>query len=125
MFGSNDSNVLFQRQDNKYIDLAMSQMNYVLGKNPQNLSYMIGFGLKWPEHPRHIIANGYTKTNNDYLKKAKYLLNGAILSGPDKNDSFKDNVEEPKYTSVSIWYNASAFGALAALTTYQTKSARS
>ena len=95
--------------------LAKSQIDYILGDNPANISYMIGFGDNWPKHPHHRAANGYTYANNDYLKEAKHLLLGALVGGPDANDNFTDDVTKYQYTEVAIDYNAGLVGALAGM----------
>jgi hypothetical protein len=99
----------------EFDNYAKSQIDYILGNNPYSFSYVIGFGLEWAKHPRHILANSYTATNNDYRKEAKYILTGALLSGPDKNDEFEDDVDDEKYTKVEIDYNANLVAALSAL----------
>jgi endoglucanase len=95
--------------------LAKSQIDYILGNNPANISYMIGFGDNWPKHPHHRASNGYTYANNDYLKEAKHLLLGALVGGPDANDNFTDDVTKYQYTEVAIDYNAGLVGALAGM----------
>jgi endoglucanase len=94
---------------------AKSQLDYILGSNPANISYMIGFGTNWSKHPHHRAANGYTYTNNDYLKEAKNLLVGAMVGGPDANDTYYDDVTKYQYTEVAIDYNAALVGALAGM----------
>ena len=37
----------------RYHDFAVSQINYILGSNPSNRSYMIGFGNNSPRNPHH------------------------------------------------------------------------
>ncbi|KAH1197714.1 Endoglucanase 1 [Glycine max] len=38
----------------RLINLAKSQADYILGKNPLGMSYMVGYGAEYPEkiHPR-------------------------------------------------------------------------
>jgi hypothetical protein len=38
---------------------------------------------------------------------------GALIGGPDKTDTFKEDVNEYQYTEVAIDYNAGFVGALA------------
>jgi len=39
--------------DRRKLDAAQSVLDYVLGRNPLNLSYVTGFGVKSPMHPHH------------------------------------------------------------------------
>ncbi|MHB8063003.1 MAG: glycoside hydrolase family 9 protein [Ruminiclostridium sp.] len=102
-----------QNQDQSLLNLAKTQIDYILGNNPQNISYIIGFGNKWCLHPHHRAANGYTYANGDNLKPAQHLLTGALVGGPDQNDRFLDDGSQYQYTEVAIDYNAGLVGALA------------
>lgn len=96
-------------------EFAKSQLDYVLGDNPANMSYVIGFGNRWSLHPHHRAANGYTYANGDNQKEAKHLLLGALVGGPDRNDNFIDDVNQYQYTEVAIDYNAGLVGVLAGI----------
>ncbi len=105
-------------QDQSLLSLAKSQIDYILGSNPANMSYIIGFGSNWSLHPHHRAANGYTYANGDNAKPAKHLLLGALVGGPDTSDAFKDDVNQYQYTEVAIDYNAGLVGALAGMVKY-------
>lgn len=102
-----------QNKDESLLSMAKTQVDYILGKNPQNMSYIVGFGSKWSLHPHHRAANGYTYANGDNAKPAQHLLMGALVGGPDQNDKFLDDVNQYQYTEVAIDYNAGLVGALA------------
>ncbi len=97
-----------------YRTFAKSQIDYIFS-NPSGLSYMIGYGSSWPQHPHHRAANGYTYENNGNRLPAKYELTGAIVGGPDQTDTYKDSADEYQYTEVAIDYNAGLVGALAGM----------
>ncbi len=99
--------------DQSILNLAKSQIDYILGNNPANMSYIIGFGSKWCTHPHHRAANGYTYANGDNMKPAQHLLTGALVGGPDQNDRFMDDGSQYQYTEVALDYNAGLVGALA------------
>ncbi|WP_414705275.1 glycoside hydrolase family 9 protein [Pseudobacteroides sp.] len=100
----------------KYLDFAQSQMDYILGKNPANMSYEIGFGNRWSSFVHHRAAQGGQGYENNADKTpAKYVLRGALIGGPDKTDTFKESVDEYQYTEVAIDYNAAFVGALAGM----------
>ncbi|HOV27462.1 MAG TPA: glycoside hydrolase family 9 protein [Pseudobacteroides sp.] len=100
----------------KYLDFAQSQMDYILGKNPENMSYEIGFGSRWSSFVHHRAAQGGQGYENNADKTpAKYVLRGALIGGPDITDTFKESVDEYQYTEVAIDYNAAFVGALAGM----------
>jgi len=94
-----------------FLELAISQINYTLGNNPAKLSYIVGYGKKWPMHVHHRAANGYDDIYKE--KKAQHTLKGALVGGPDINDKFMDDVTKIKYTESGIDYNATLIAALA------------
>ncbi len=98
-----------------YYPFAKSQMDYILGSNPANRSYVIGYGSNYALHPHHRAANGYTYANGDNQKPAQHLLSGALVGGPDQSDTYIDDVNQYQYTEVAIDYNAGFVGALAAM----------
>ena len=102
--------------------LATSQINYILGNNPNHMSYIVGYGSKYPLHPHHRAANGYTYANGGNLKPAKHILTGALVGGPNSNDQYNDNGNDYIYTEVGIDYNAGLVGALAGLASNQDSS---
>jgi hypothetical protein len=107
-----------QSKDESLKTLAKSQIDYILGNNPANMSYVIGFGSKYPTHPHHRAANGYTYAGGENSNPAKHLLTGALVGGPDMTDKYIDDVNQFQYTEVAIDYNAGFVGALAAVTKY-------
>ncbi|KAK4480221.1 hypothetical protein RD792_013283 [Penstemon davidsonii] len=108
-------------------DFAASQMKYILGANPMNMSYVVGFGSKYPKHVHH---RGASTPNN----KVKYsctggrqwlnagtanpnIINGAMVGGPDRFDKFKDVRTNYSYTEPTMAGNAGLVAALVSLTT--------
>ena len=96
-------------------NLAKSQIDYILGDNPNRMSYIVGFGSNYPKCPHHRAANGYTYANNDYAKPAKNLLLGALVGGPGSGDQYSDTVVPYENSEVGIDYNASFVAGIAAL----------
>ena len=39
--------------EKKYYQSAVKTLDYLLGKNPMDMSYVTGFGTKSPMHPHH------------------------------------------------------------------------
>ncbi len=109
-----------QNPDPKYIDMLKTQIDYILGDNPANISYVVGMGNKWSQHPHHRAAQGgQGYANNANTTPAKYVLLGALIGGPDVKDRFIDSVVEYQYTEVALDYNAGFVGALAAVVKHQ------
>jgi len=95
---------------------ATKQINYILGDNPNNYSYIVGYGDKYPKHPHHRAANGYTYADSGNLREAKNLLLGALVGGPSSfGDNYGDNAQDYTASEVGIDYNAGFVGAVAGL----------
>eukprot|EP00897_Mesotaenium_endlicherianum_P003188 jgi/Mesen1/2898/ME000175S02044 len=107
---------------------AQSQANYIMGANPMGMSYMIGYGPRYPLRPYHMASaipaeqydtTQYTCTTGrqwlDTSDPNPNLLVGAVVGGPNMNDTYFDvrglrNQSEPK-----IQINAVFAGLLAGL----------
>jgi hypothetical protein len=74
----------------KAFDFAKSQVNYVLGDNFYNKSFMVGFGKDWFRTLHSRIAHGawsgfahITASSPLYLPEMRHIQYGAILAGPN------------------------------------------
>lgn len=111
------------------INLAKSQVDYILGDNPRGTSYMVGYGKTYPQRVHHrgssIVSikvnsafvscrGGYSKW---YGRKASdpNLLSGAIVGGPDGYDNFADERDNYEQTEPATYNNAPLIGVLARL----------
>lgn len=97
----------------RYHSFAVSQMNYILGDNPNNMSYLIGFGEKWPQNPHHRGAHGSWTANIQSPENNRHVLIGALVGGPADTDVFADSREDYVTCEVACDYNAGFTGALA------------
>lgn len=105
----------------EYLNFAKEQIDYMLGNNPRNSSYVVGFGNNYPKFPHHRAASGRMEAAPAYESKAdpeKHLLYGALVGGPNSDDTYSDAIDEYANTEVAIDYNAGFVGALAGLTKY-------
>ncbi|XP_059451205.1 endoglucanase 8-like [Corylus avellana] len=110
----------------RLIQAARSQVDYILGSNPLNMSYMVGYGKKFPqrihhrgsslpsidEHPGRIDCEGgstYFSSNNPNPN----LLLGAVVGGPDIRDSFSDSRADFVQSEPTTYINAPIVGLLA------------
>ncbi len=103
-------------KDSSAMNFAKDQIDYILGDNPYNYSYIIGYGSKYPTHPHHRAANGYTYADSGNLKPAKNLLLGALVGGPSTmGDYYADDAQDYTASEVGIDYNAGFVGAVAGI----------
>ncbi|CAI5969471.1 unnamed protein product [Closterium sp. NIES-65] len=110
------------------VDFAASQVNYILGDNPQKMSYMVGFGEKYPTRVHHRAASITSKhvdptpfdcATGQRFKVSKYpnpnVLVGAIVGGPARDDSYLDDRTIPQQSEPLLHLNAVFAGLLASL----------
>ena len=97
---------------------AKSQIDYILGKNPMNMSYEVGFGAKYPSFPHHRAASGRYEPLEAKTSPEKHLIYGALVGGPDVKDVYVDSIDDYAKSEVAIDYNAGFVGALAGMTSY-------
>jgi hypothetical protein len=115
----------------KFTDWAMGQMNYIMGDNPLNRSFIVGFGSTTPgvgslvggkavaaSHPHHAAAHGSLTNDQDNPKDDRHILWGGLVGGPDAGDNHSDITTDFVLNEVAIDYNAALPGALAGLYQY-------
>ncbi|XXG43345.1 hypothetical protein AAC387_Pa01g3400 [Persea americana] len=108
------------------ISLAKKQVDYILGQNPAKMSYMVGFGERYPQHVHHrgsSLPSVQVHPNSipcnagfQYLYSSPpnpNILVGAILGGPDNRDSFSDDRNNYQQSEPATYINAPLVGALA------------
>ncbi|KAL7212370.1 hypothetical protein ACSBR2_015119 [Camellia fascicularis] len=80
---------------------ATSQIDYILGANPLNMSYVVGYGgWKW----------------RDSRNPNPNTITGAMVGGPDRFDRFQDIRTNFSYTQPTMAGNAGLVAALVSLT---------
>ncbi|XP_057965253.1 endoglucanase 24-like [Malania oleifera] len=106
--------------------LAQSQIDYILGDNPKNMSYVVGYG---PIYPRLIHHRGSSlpsiqdhnrtmgcRDGDVYFRSANpnpNVLVGAAVGGPGWDDGYVDDRWNPGQSEPTTYYNAPLVGALA------------
>ncbi|XP_068644875.1 endoglucanase 13-like [Aristolochia californica] len=101
------------------VSYARSQVDYILGANPKQISYMVGFGNRFPQQPHHRAASivskfkdptpvgckdGFEKWFNSQAPNPNVLV-GAVVGGPDGNDGFADqrsNVQQSEPATTTM-----------------------
>lgn len=99
----------------RYQTFAKRQIDYALGDNPRNSSYVVGFGANSPKHPHHRTAHSsYCGMINipDYHRHTIY---GALVGGPGNADNYTDAIDNYTNNEVACDYNAGFVACLAKL----------
>jgi endoglucanase len=105
-----------------YHNFAVTQIDYILGANPNDESYEVGFtnggaSTAWPQQPHNSTAHGSWADNLTTPAQTRHVDYGLLVGGPTSdNDQFQDQRSEYQYTEGALDYNAMFSGALAALT---------
>ena len=99
-------------------DWALSQMNYIMGNNPLERSYIVGYSDNYVQHPHHRAAHGGEDNSMLIPTQHKHVLWGALAAGPDTDDYHNDVITDYVYNEVAIDYNAGFVGALAGFLEY-------
>jgi len=102
--------------DAKYLDATAEAMNYVLGRNPLDQSYVTGFGKRPLEHPHHRFWAH--QANAKYATPAPGAVSGgpnsglqdpyvqaAGLAGCPPEKCFVDNIEAWSANEIAINWN--------------------
>ncbi|XP_039128702.1 endoglucanase 17-like [Dioscorea cayenensis subsp. rotundata] len=112
----------------KLRSIAKRQVDYLLGENPMRMSYMVGYGSKYPKrihhrgsslpsissHPARIACHaGFSVLGS--MAPNPNLLVGAVVGGPDAQDRFPDLRSDYEQSEPATYINAPLVGALAYL----------
>jgi hypothetical protein len=114
-----------------FTNWAMGQMNYLMGDNPADWSYIVGFGSTTPgvgsevggtataaSHPHQGDAQGSLDNSQTDPLNDKHILWGALVGGPSSTDEPDDVTTDFVLNEVAVDYNAGFVGALAGLYQY-------
>jgi hypothetical protein len=107
--------------------LARQQVDYVLGDNPRGVSYLVGYGPKYPARVHHRAASivpykhskqfiGCTQGFDHWFGRRSSnpnVLVGAIVGGPDRKDRFRDDRENYMQTEACTYNTAPMVGMFA------------
>jgi endoglucanase len=100
----------------RYHDFAVRQIDYALGANPRNSSYVIGFGNNSPKNPHHRTAHGSWWDSQEVPAQTRHVLYGALVGGPSApDDKYTDSRGDYVMNEVATDYNAGFTSAVARL----------
>ncbi|KAF3435787.1 hypothetical protein FNV43_RR22879 [Rhamnella rubrinervis] len=105
---------------------AKKQVDYVLGDNPMGLSYMVGYGDRYPQrihhrgsslpsindHPQFIACKEGSVYFNSSGSNPNVLV-GALVGGPGNDDVYMDDRADFKKSEPTTYINAPFVGVLA------------
>ncbi|MDO5558886.1 MAG: glycoside hydrolase family 9 protein [Oscillospiraceae bacterium] len=89
-----------------YTKFYTQQINYVLGDNPDNRAYVVGYNETSPKNPHHRTSHG--SWNNDIYNPVmnRHILYGALVGGPTKAGEYEDDRNNYTNNEVATDYNA-------------------
>lgn len=90
----------------KYVDFYETQINYALGDNPNNRSYVVGYGKDSPKNPHHRTAHSSYKNDLEYPETNAHILYGALVGGPTQTGEYEDSRGNYINNEVATDYNA-------------------
>ncbi|KAL2518804.1 Endoglucanase 8 [Abeliophyllum distichum] len=106
--------------------LARRQVDYILGDNPLRMSYMVGYGSRYPQRIHHRASSlpsvaahpariGCKAGSRYYLSPNPNpnILVGAVVGGPNSSDSFPDSRPFFQESEPTTYINAPLVGLLA------------
>jgi endoglucanase len=107
--------------DQRWYDLAATQVNYLLGDNSPGQSYVVGFGSKYPKRSHHRASTGYD-SNGKIIEQGstannQNIIYGYLVGGPKSaNDyDYSDSRVSYQTNEGGTSMNAPLVGALAAM----------
>ncbi len=99
-----------------YSEWAQDQMHYIMGDNPMNRAYIVGYNDNAVKYPHHRAASGLLEAED--TREHRHILWGALAGGPGSDDSHTDVTSDWVGNEVTIDYNAAFVGACAGLYQY-------
>jgi endoglucanase len=98
-----------------YKQFGERQINYILGDNPRNSSYMVGFGSNPPLNVHHRGSHGSWANNIGLPAQQRHVLYGALVGGPasTSDTDYADDRGDFKRNEVATDYNSGLTSALA------------
>ncbi|GAB4842799.1 hypothetical protein Ancab_012777 [Ancistrocladus abbreviatus] len=112
------------------LTFAKSQADYILGKNPKLMSYLVGYGANYPMHVHHRGASiasvsilrtpvGCTEGFEMWYNRPQAnpnVIHGALVGGPNNYDGFIDDRSNYEQTEPTLSGTAPLVGLFAKLT---------
>ncbi|KAI3898149.1 hypothetical protein MKX03_021748 [Papaver bracteatum] len=118
-----------QIQPEAVLQFARSQADYILGKNPKSMSYLVGYGSNYPRYVHHRGASipsmsvhrstvGCAGGYEDWYHRNSAdpnVIYGALIGGPDKYDQYTNERDDYEQSEPTISGTAPLIGLFAKL----------
>ncbi|KAI3922883.1 hypothetical protein MKW98_007014 [Papaver atlanticum] len=118
-----------QIQPEAVLQFARSQADYILGKNPKSMSYLVGYGSNYPRYVHHRGASipsmsvhrstvGCAGGYEDWYHRNSAdpnVIYGALVGGPDKYDQYTNERDDYEQSEPTISGTAPLIGLFAKL----------
>lgn len=104
----------------------MFKADYILGKNPMGMSFVVGYGDKYPEYIHHRGASIPEDATTGCLDGFEYfnstkpnpnIAYGALVGGPFLNETFRDARDNVRQNEPTTYNNALLVGLMSSLVT--------
>lgn len=102
-------------KENTLNQYALTSIEYIMGKNGKNFSYIVGFGKNHPHYPHHRNFYGLDNDSEANLKVPddyKFMQFGYMVGGSINDGEYIDNEKEYTYSEGGIDYNAGLVASL-------------
>ncbi len=112
VYALNDKVLGKEKTLNQY---ALTSIEYIMGKNGKNFSYIVGFGKNHPHYPHHRNFYGLDNDSEANLKVSddhKYMQLGYMVGGSINDGEYIDNEKNYTYSEGGIDYNAGLVASL-------------
>lgn len=96
-----------------YKEFYEEQADYCLGANPDNRSYVVGYGENSPLNVHHRSAHSSWKNALDTPVNNRHILYGALVGGPTSEGVYEDDRQNHINNEVACDYNAGFTGLMA------------
>jgi endoglucanase len=102
----------------RYHNFGKKQIDYILGDNPANRSFMVGFGVNPPKNVHHRGSHGSWTDSLETPAEQRHILYGAVAGGPSADVDYADKRSDYIKNEVATDYNSGFTGAAAILYKY-------
>lgn len=102
------------------------QLDYILGKNPTKMSYLVGYGRRYPQQVHHRGASIPVNANSNCSDGFKWLHTrqpnpnvavGALVGGPSFSDTYMDSRDNISQSEPTTYNSALIVGLISGLIT--------
>ncbi|OIT00453.1 PREDICTED: endoglucanase 2-like [Nicotiana attenuata] len=107
-------------------NFAVSQLDYILGNNPTEMSYLVGYGSRYPQQVHHRGASIPVDDNSNCSDGFKWLHTrepnpnvavGALVGGPSLSDTYMDFRNNISQSETTTYNSALIVGLISGLIT--------